>query len=305
VKLTTTTPAAVAQECRVTVALLSRIPLASRRDIEDAPGVEPLPVIRPGTAQIGFRRSAIGPVPTVKGAAGARLVQEATRGDHFRLQGVFVLPADLAQVGRKPRSHQSFEPLVGSVTEDFHLEIPAACRSPLVVGGGARSDRAGVDRGEVSLEDWQSAGGGQRHHRRELMVLHDQKLRLAQLTRLKGPPRRGRECPPEAMRGAAARFLAWQTLQVPAANVESGIDEQIHPADAEIPKADPLRVSQQPSGLVIGRLRSFFQRTNPEGDGYLLALGAEVGAWRSGVHPGNLTAPRTPSPSFGEGRVCL
>lgn len=78
--------------------------------------------------------------------------------------------------------------------------------------------------------------------------------------------------------------------------MERGIDEQFKSADAEISEADPLGVAQKPGGLVVGRIRSLFKRTDSEGDGYFLALGAKRGAWRSRVHQGNLTVPGPLSP---------
>ena len=82
---------------------------------------------------------------------------------------------------------------------------------------------------------------------------------MTQLPRLAGATGRNRKRSPEAVGRADASVLPWEALEVPAANMESGVDEEVKAADPEIPEADALGVPQQPGGLVIRGLCPLFQ----------------------------------------------
>ena len=86
------------------------------------------------------------------------LHEEGARRDHLRVQGLGGLPIHLAEIGGLAAPDQGLEPALPGGAHDLDLEVPAAGRSPSVVGGAARGADTGVGSG-VDRELPRGSGG--------------------------------------------------------------------------------------------------------------------------------------------------
>ncbi len=242
----------------------------------------------------------------MQGTVETVLVKVATGGDHFRFERIAALAGDLAEIRRKPGTHQRLEGMVLPGTHDLDLKVPAAGRSPAMVRGGAGRNGAGIDPIEGIVHHREGTRGRSEFKVGHLMAGDHAEPLLIDLARLGSPPG-GRWHGPGVAQGGATRLPgAGAGLQVAAADVKDRVDQQILTPASQGPETDALGMSQEPGGLMVGGAALAAQGGDAELDLEFPALGPQCGArrWRWGGHRKNLHGFR-PSPTFRSRVICL
>src|SRR5690349_15830966 len=95
--------------------------------------MQALLLLRPVTAEVGFRRATVGTLAAMEGAANPVFIQIIACRNDLGLQREVTGPLHLAEIRRSPRAHQGLETPLPFGAHDLDLEIAAAGRSPGVV----------------------------------------------------------------------------------------------------------------------------------------------------------------------------
>lgn len=240
---------------------------------KDAPRVLPLSPLWPVEAEVGLRGRSIGTHPPMERAL-SPIVQVPACRDHLGAEGPGGLPLDLAEVGGEAAPDQRFEPGLPLRAEDLDLEIPAAGRSPGVVGGGAPGVAAGVR----SRHDRETASGrrgeGNDLGDRAEPFQDDERISspLAGLGRSAG---RGGGMAGEPMRGAP--LPPPLGLEMPAAEMEGRVDEEVLTLDPWGAEIDGLGVTEEPGPFMIEGRDAVLDPPDLEGDREPAAVGSHAG----------------------------
>lgn len=231
---------------------------------------------RPIEAQIWLRGTSIRAVPAVEATTDPVLAEEGTTRDDFNAERIRPFSRNLAEVRRFPRSDQRFEHRVLRTAKDLNLKIAAARGADLVISGAAPRGGAGV----VTCENWESAPGVRQVSRLQSAPLYHGESAATEL------PLRSRSF---GRAGPSGEAVCVALHSRPAEFGEAAGDgyvggtSKLGAVECQGTEINPFRVTQEPGGLVVGRLRSTIQTGAPKGHFQPVTLGANLAAG-GGIH---------------------
>jgi hypothetical protein len=212
---------------------------------EDAPGMQPLLLLRPIAAEVRLCGPAIGALSPMEGAADPIIIEKGAGGDDLCLDGEIPRPFHLAEIRRAPRTHQGLQPALPLGTHDLDLEVTATRRSAGMVRGSARGQSARVG----PAENRKAPGSRLECPHGGPPVFDNQKAVRSQPARLlpsDGPVGQGSA---EAVSCAAGSAPVW--LQETARDVQRSVDVKLTFIFPDLMEADVLGVTDEPGALVI------------------------------------------------------